>query len=179
MIKKILLAAFLIVDVAVVAVLGLALMKPDNYRIERSVTIKAPPAKIFPFINDLHKGESWSPFEKLDRAMKKAYSGPPLGKGSMYAWNGNNDAGEGSIEITESVPPSKVAMTLRFKRPMVGDDSVEFTLVPEGDATKVTWHMFGDSPFMSKVMCVFISMDAMMGPTFDEGLASLKAVSEK
>ena len=34
-------------------------------------------------------------------------------------------------------------------------------------------------PFISKIMSVFKSMDAMIGPDFERGLAKLKAVAEK
>ncbi len=47
-----------------------------------------------------------------------------------------------------------------------------------GEATKVTWAMTGDSPFMCKIMQVFVSMDACCGKEFEKGLASLKSVSE-
>ena len=39
--------------------------------------------------------------------------------------------------------------------------------------------MFGPSPLLSKVMGVFMSMDRMVGPDFEAGLAKLKSVAEK
>jgi hypothetical protein len=51
--------------------------------------------------------------------------------------------------------------------------------VPQGDSTKVTWAMFGPSPFVSKVMQVFVTMDTMIGGDFDRGLAAMKAAAEK
>ncbi len=49
----------------------------------------------------------------------------------------------------------------------------------QGDSTKVTWAMYGPSPFVSKVMQVFITMDKMIGGDFDKGLAAMKAAAEK
>jgi len=51
-------------------------------------------------------------------------------------------------------------------------------MVPQGDATKVTWAMDGDNAFPCKVMQVFMSMDDCCGKEFEKGLASLKTVSE-
>ena len=50
---------------------------------------------------------------------------------------------------------------------------------PDHGSTTVTWAMYGKSNFLSKVMCTFMSMDKMVGPDFEAGLASLKAVAEK
>jgi len=51
--------------------------------------------------------------------------------------------------------------------------------VPQGDATLVTWAMYGPAPLTSKVMQVFINMDTMIGKDFEAGLASLKKLTEK
>ena len=42
-----------IVVVAIAGVLILAATKPDSFRVERSITIKAPPERIFALVNDL------------------------------------------------------------------------------------------------------------------------------
>ena len=44
----------IVIVVLIVAVLIYAATKPDTFRVERSLSIKAPPEKIFPLVNDLH-----------------------------------------------------------------------------------------------------------------------------
>jgi hypothetical protein len=39
--------------------------------------------------------------------------------------------------------------------------------------------MFGPTPFISKVMQVFVSMDSLIGGDFEKGLAAMKTASEK
>ena len=112
MIKKIPIA----VVILVAALLVYAATKPDTFRVERTATIKATPGKIFPFLNDFHKGEAWSPYEKKDPAMKRTLSGAPNGKGAVYEWEGNKDIGKGRMEITETSPPSRVSIKLDFVR---------------------------------------------------------------
>jgi hypothetical protein len=169
-----------IVVLALIAgVLALAATKPDTFRVERSVSIKAPPEKIFPLIDDFHQWGAWSPWENKDPAMKRTHSGAPHGKGAAYAWEGNNAVGSGRMEIAESSPPSKVTVDLYFLKPMEAHNVADFTLTPEAGATKVTWAMHGPSPFLTKVMHVFLSMDAMVGKDFEAGLANLKAAAEK
>ncbi|HEV7603026.1 MAG TPA: SRPBCC family protein [Bradyrhizobium sp.] len=168
-----------VVAVAIAAILILAAVKPDTFRIERSAFIKAPPEKIFPLINDFRQWGSWSPYETKDPAMQRSFSGAGGGKGAVYAWNGNNNVGSGRMEILDAPAPNKVVIKLDFFTPFEGHNTAEFTLLPQGDATNVSWLMYGPSPFMAKIMHVFMNIDNMVGKDFAAGLANLKRVTEK
>ena len=163
----------------VAVILVLAAMKPDTFRIQRSITIAAPPEKIFPLLNDFHNWPGWSPWEKKDPAMERTLSGAASGKGAAYAWEGNKDVGRGSMEIVESIPPSKLTIRLDFVKRFEAHNIVDFTLTPDGGATRVSWAMHGPAPFMSKLIQVFVDMERMVGPDFEAGLASLKALAER
>ncbi|MFA6211037.1 MAG: SRPBCC family protein [Candidatus Obscuribacterales bacterium] len=192
MVKKIALAIAAVLGVAVVVILGLASTKPDVMVIERSAVIKAPPEKLFAKVNNLHSWIEWSPYEALDPKVKRTFSGPDAGKGAVYAWDGNNDVGAGSMEITEITEPSNIKIDLRFLKPFKGDNKVNFSFVPvtepaangadangtKANATKVSWTMSGESPLMCKVMQVFCNVDDMCGKDFEKGLAKLKTLAE-
>ena len=171
--------AVLIVVLLIVALLIYAATKPDVFRVQRSTGIQAPAAAIFPLLKDFHRWGVWSPYEKLDPGMKRIYSGESLGRGAVYAWDGNSKAGEGRMEITDSLPPSTVSLSLNFVRPFTAHNRVDFTIEPSGDTTTVTWAMYGPSPYMAKVMHIFFNMDAMVGKDFEVGLANLKSAAEK
>ena len=175
MIKKI--AIVIVILVAVILVY--AATRPDTFSVQRTTSIKAPAEKIFPLINDFHKWGDWSPWEKMDPVMKRTHSGPDRGKGSTYAWEGNNKVGKGRMEITETAPPSRVTIKLDFERPMEGHNVTDFTLEGKGEYTIVTWDMHGPNPYPAKVMSIFFSMDKMIGKDFEAGLANLKAMAEK
>jgi uncharacterized protein YndB with AHSA1/START domain len=149
-----------------------------TFHIARSIVIDAPAAAIYPHIDDFHAWAEWSPYEKMDANLGKTYSGAARGVGANYAWVGKK-AGSGSMEILKAEAPSKVVIALRFTKPFTANNTAEFTLEPQGAGTKVTWAMSGPNTLMSKVMGLFFSMDKMVGPQFDEGLASLKAITEK
>ena len=168
-----------VIAIAIAAILILAAVKPDTFSVVRSAAIKAPPEKIFPLINDFHQWGSWSPYETKDPAMQRTFSGAARGKGAVYAWNGNKNVGSGRMEILDAPPPSKVVIKLDFLKPFEAHNTAEFTFVPQGDTTTVTWLMHGPAPLMSKVMQVFINMDNMIGKDFEAGLANLKAIAEK
>jgi uncharacterized protein YndB with AHSA1/START domain len=160
-------------------VLVYAATLPDSFRLERSTVIKAPPEKVFAFIDDFRKWTAWSPWENVDPALKRSYSGPEAGKGAAYAWEGNSNVGTGRMEIVEAAPGAKLVLKLDFLKPFEAHNTAEFTLAREGDATRVTWAMFGPSPYLSKLMSLAFSMDKMVGGMFEQGLANLKSQSEK
>jgi hypothetical protein len=169
----------IVLVVLIAAVLGVAAMRPDTFRVERGAAIKAPPEKLFPLINDLRTWRTWSPWEKKDPGMKRTYSATTSGKSATYGWEGNGDVGQGRMEITESVPSSKITIKLDFIKPFEGHNTVVFALQPQGDMTNVTWTMEGPVPFLGKIIHVFIDMDKMVGGDFETGLANLKAAAEK
>jgi hypothetical protein len=167
-----------VIVVLLVAALGYAATRPDTFRIQRSTSIKAPPEKIFPLVSDLRSHGAWSPWEKKDPAMKRTYSGAASGKGAVYEWDGNKNIGMGRIEITEA-SPSKVVFKMDFLKPFEAHHTGEITMVPQGDATNVTWAMYGSSPFISKIMGLVCNIDKMVGREFETGLANLKTLTEK
>jgi len=172
--KKILIALAVIVVVFVVVVA----MQPSDFRIARTVTISAPAPTVFAQVNDPHRWEAWSPWEKLDPAMKRAYQGAPAGAGAIYAWAGNNQVGEGRMTLTESRPSDLIRIKLEFLKPFRATNTAEFTFKPESDQTVVTWSMAGKNDFMAKAFGLFMNMDKMIGGEFGKGLARMKSVVE-
>ena len=168
----------IVVAVVVAAILVMAALKPPRFRVHRSTVIDATPERIFPLIADFRKWRSWSPWEGLDPDLKRTYEGAETGRGAVYRWDGNKQAGAGRMEITEATPPRRVVIDLAFTRPFEARNTTEFDLAGHGEATEVTWTMHGPQPFMFRVMSVFMSMDKMVGGDFERGLAGLKAVAE-
>jgi uncharacterized protein YndB with AHSA1/START domain len=164
---------------AIAAVLILASRKPDTLRVQRTASIEAAPEKIFPLISDFHQWRAWSPYEDRDPNLQRSFSGASSGKGAVYAWNGNKNVGSGRMEILDAPAPNKVVIKLDFLKPFEAHNTAEFTLLPQGDTTNVTWLMHGPAPLMSKLMQVFMNMDHMIGKDFAAGLANLKRITEK
>ena len=163
---------------ALVTFLIVVVSKPNSFRLQRSITISAPPEAIYPYIADFNKWPQWSPWEKLDPNMTRSYGGPAEGLGATYDWSGTGKAGTGRMEIIEASPSTRLLIKLQFVKPFKATNSAEFTLQPQDGATVVTWAMFGPSPFITKLMHTFFSMEAMVGPDFEAGLKSLKSLSE-
>ncbi len=163
---------------AIAIILALASMQPNDFKVIRSTTIKAPADKIIPLISDFHQWGSWSPWEKMDPAMVRTHRGAASGKGAHYHWKGNDQVGEGHMEVLD-VTANAVNIKLDFLTPFEAHNMADFMLDTKGDTTTVTWTMSGPANFATKVMGLFVSMDKMVGPDFEKGLASMKAVAER
>jgi hypothetical protein len=177
MLSFIAIAAIAIV-VLVAVILIYASTKPDTFHVERSINIKASPEKIFPFINDFHLWDAWTPYNK-DPAMKKTYSGNDSGKGAHYAWEGNKEVGKGDITIIDTTPPSKLVFDLHMIKPFKGRNVAAISLNVSGDSTNVTWSLDDKHNLMLKTVALFINLDNTIGKDFEVGLTRLKAIAEK
>lgn len=166
-------AAVVILFVIIVA------MQPAEFEVKRSTSIAAPPAKVFPLVNNLRMWGLWSPWEKMDPEMQKTFEGPGEGIGSSYAWNGNNKVGEGRNTILDVKQDKLVHIRLDFLRPFKATNDVKFTFQPEGNGTNVTWSMTGKKGFVFKAFGLFMNMDKMVGADFEKGLAAMKTEAER
>ncbi len=174
MFKKILIGITVIILVFLLVV-G---VQPAAFHITRSTTIAAPADVVFAQVNDFHKWDAWSPWAKLDPAMKQTYEGAPTGVGAVYSWVGNKDVGEGRMTITESRPSELVGIKLEFLKPIAQVNDTQFALKPDGNQTAVTWTMIGTNDFMAKAFGLFVNLDKMVGGDFEKGLAQMKLVAE-
>ena len=172
--KKILTVLLLIIAIFV----GVVMTRPNTVHVERSTSIAAAPEAVYANVVDFHRWPAWSPWEKLDPNMKKDYEGAGSGVGAAYHWAGNDKVGEGRMTIAEADPARKVGIQLDFIKPFAATNTATFAFTPSPAGTDVVWAMDGQHNFISKAMCLFVSMDQMVGKDFETGLAQLKTVVE-
>ena len=176
------LAVLLAIVIAVVALLAVANSRPDKFRLERSIRIAAPILQVAEQIDDFRQWSQWSPWEHIDPTLQRTFSGADAGVGAVYEWTGTGKAGAGRMEITEMRTGSEggvITIKLDFFKPWKASNTAEFLMKPTTDAgTELTWAMFGPSPFMSKLMGVFMDFDKMVGKDFEAGLVALKRNAE-
>jgi hypothetical protein len=162
----------LLILLILLAVIGLLL--PSSARVERSILIDAPASAIFPHLNNMRAFHAWSPWSDIDPDTQYRFEGPDQGVGSRMSWqSGHNQVGQGSQEITASVPDQRVEMQLEFGNK--GSGSAAFLLEPEGPATRVRWQfstVFGWDLFGRYVG---LMLDSMIGTSYKKGLEELKS----
>lgn len=168
----------LVVIVIVAIFLVVAATRPASYRVSRKTLIAAPPAVAYAQVVDFHKWSAWSPWAKLDPAMKTKFSGAPEGTGAVYDWTGNGKVGEGRMTILDARPPQAVDIKLEFVRPMTATNETSFNFAPAPGGTAVEWTMVGHNNLMAKAFSMFMDLEKLVGGDFERGLTNLKAVSE-
>lgn len=169
---------FIALAVAVAAIFAIAAQRPDDFSFARTAMIAATPERLFGLINDLKQMNTWNPFALRETAGQSSYSGPESGPGARHDFAGAK-SGTGHLEILDATPNRRVSMRLFMSKPFQADNRVEFTLVPQGTTTAVTWSMSGKQPLLAKVMTLFFDCEKMVGREFDEGLANLRAKAER
>ncbi|MGL5909368.1 MAG: SRPBCC family protein [Phycicoccus sp.] len=147
------------------------------YTVTRSTTIDAPAERVRSLLNDFHEWPAWSPWEDVDPAMRRTYSGAERSVGAAYAWEGNRKAGKGGMTVTGD-EPERVDIDLRFEKPFAARNRIEFVLTPAGDSTGVEWRMHGELSPVMRVFSLVKSMDSLVGPDFEKGLSRLKRAAE-
>lgn len=164
----------LVLVVAALAI-GYSLL-PSDYTVERSITIDAPDAIVFPLVDTPKRWPEWDPWHEIDPDMEHEYKGPPAGVGAESHWTSTEAmVGEGWFRIDESVPGERIVMTVDSGG-MVSQGIFEFAEA-SGDATRVTWRSEGELEGMNRFFGPFA--DALLGANFEVGLANLKELAEE
>lgn len=159
--------------------LGYVSTREGKFHFERSGVINASPEKIYPYLSQFKLGSQWSSFEKVDPEMKKSYLGEEGQVGSKLEFDGNSEAGSGTIEILKLVPNESVDLKLTMTKPMHAENFIQYKLTPEANGTRFTWSMHGDNGFMGKLISVFIDCETMLDKPFTDGIHNLKTIVEK
>jgi uncharacterized protein YndB with AHSA1/START domain len=165
------------VAAALIALLfAVAATRPAAYQLERSRTFAAPAAVVWATISDWNRFPSWSPWQRLDPAMRVTVEGTPGTVGHRYRWQGNGDAGAGSQTMTAVRQGERIDVALAFLEPWQSTATTWFELRPQGEQTTLAWGMRGEHDLMGKVMSLFMDFEAMIGRDYDAGLANLERV---
>jgi uncharacterized protein YndB with AHSA1/START domain len=166
-----------VIGTLALAIVGVGLFLPSSFHVERSIVVNAPPGKVYDLVSDPRTWAKWSVWNQRDPAMDITYSGPPFGQGAKWSWASKSE-GSGSMEFVKVEPNRRIDYTLAF--PEFGMKSAgEWNFEAQGAGTRASWSLRGDvGPNPLKHYLAW-SMDRMVGPDFEAGLANLKALAEK
>jgi len=146
---------------------------PSSYAVERSATINASPDQIHQLVGDLRRWPEWTPWTEVDPTIQTTYGATTTGVGASQAWTG--DSGGGELTFTQSDPLIGIEYEMSFDGAFFSTGVMRYEVTPTG--TLVTWGMRGDmNNFIGRYMGLL--MNAMVGPSFESGLAKLKAAAE-
>lgn len=164
------------------AVIGLlvviGLLLPREVHVERSIVIAAPPATVFPMLNDLRNFNRWSPWARIDPETRYSFSGPSSGTGAAMAWDSDHpNVDKGRMEIIESSPGQQVVMLLDFGPK--GSAEASLGVQADGQGSRVTWRFDEDFGYNLMGRYFGLMLDALIGGEYEKGLNNLKALLEQ
>ena len=148
-----------------------------GFVVERRVTVDAPAAAVHALVDDFHQWPRWSPWEDVDPDMERTYTGAESGVGAHYAWSGNRKAGAGSMEIVGSTP-ERLDLELHFTKPFRAENDLHFSFLERPHGTEVVWQMTGEQTGLMRLVGKVMSMEKLVGPDFEKGLARLTVAAE-
>lgn len=173
---KIIIRVFAVLVAIWLVLLVVGLMLPGHYRVERSVMVSAPPARIFPLVGDLRAWAKWGVWFERDPRMKIEYSPATTEVGAWSRWESKSQ-GDGKMTISSVRQPEDFEYAMEFSDVgMVSQGSV--LLVPAAGGTRVTMVMQGDLGHSPLYRWFGLFMDRLVGPDFESGLANLKREGE-
>jgi uncharacterized protein YndB with AHSA1/START domain len=169
----------LICAAVVSGILSYASSRPSTFEIERSIRIEAQPKRVYSLLTDFHGWKLWSPWERLDPAMTRVFTGKQKGRGAVYEWAGEARVGSVRLEILDAVLDTRVVMRLDLKGPLEGRGIFAvYALERENGLTTVTWKVIGKKPYPLKLLGVFRDVDRMIARDCERGLVNLKNAAE-
>ena len=168
---------YILLAVVLVLVL-LSFAGPKDYDVSRTKVINAPVPVVVDYLKSLKKQNEWGPWSKDDPDMKVTYEGEDGTVGFVSSWE-SDIVGKGKQEII-SVTDESVETKLTFYMPWGESSSTGYMHAADtSEGTAVTWGIRGENDFVSRIFGVFMNMDKSVGPMFETGLDSLKALVER
>lgn len=166
-----------VVGFAALVIVGAGFFLPSDFAVERSVIVDAPRERVFNLVIDPREWKRWTVWNERDPKMEIAYDGPPFGQGARWSWKSASE-GNGSMVFTRVVPNESLGYELLFADFGMKSEG-EIVLTPAGTGTRVTWTNRGDVGRNPLKRYLAITMDRLVGPDFEAGLANLKRVAER
>lgn len=160
---------------AIFVIVGLLL--PQDYRVERSITIDADRATVHRLVGDTANWEQWSIWQVHDPSLVLTPGSQTTGPGATLRWEGDQEGSDGRLVFLASDPQLGVTYDLFFQNDQARAQSAMRYSGSDGRTT-VTWAMTGDldTPVLGGYIAPF--MDDMIGPMFEEGLLLLESAAE-
>ena len=161
------------------AVLALGLLVgfllSGRWEATRTITIAAPPERIFPLIDSPRGWDAWAPLGDV----KSTFSGPEHGAGAQRAWD-DPGVGDGVFTIVSAEPDRAVAYRVEVQQGKMKTEGT-IALAPAAGGTLVTWHEQGDFGRNPLLGYIAQGMEKRQGAQMEGALRQLaeKAASEK
>lgn len=165
----------------VVALLALvAFFLPRRHAVERTVTVAAPPAAVFPLVGDLARWKDWGVWYVRDPQLVVKLSPATTGAGAWTVLENSGGASRASrVEVVESVAPELVRYRNSYaSQPLVLEGTIRLVAAAGGTQTVVTWRDEADMGWSPVTRWFGLLLEGLRAKEIEPSLAKLKAVAE-
>ncbi len=178
MLKKFLITFAILIPI----IIGLLFLLPSDVKIQRSLEINAPAAKIYPYVAKLKRWILWAPWKdqvKGDLKIDFSYEGPEQGEGAIMRWKDPKQRG-GSIKITKAEKDRSIEYTLTMDDGAEAQGAIILT-AKEGGKTSAKWLDSLDvgNNLLARFFIWTGIFTKQVEQDFDKGLKGLKELVEK
>ena len=137
-----------------VVVLVLAAIVPNEFEVEREVTINKSNTEVFEYTKFLKNQENFSTWAKIDPNMKREFIGIDGTAGFISAWKSDHpDVGIGEQEITKVDDGKRIDYELRFFEPFESTSNAYMIFdTLDSNKTVVKWGFEGGMPYPMGLM---------------------------
>jgi len=161
-----------------VGVFGRAALMPAEVRVEQTAVIAATPAKIMPFLDNLQSWGAWSWLGQQQLGKIARFSGSDSGVGAVHSWADSGGAEVGRLEIVALQQNALVDVRFDQRAPAARQVLLEFRLVPEAQATRVTVGYVWSRPLLARLRTPFGAPVAAIEAELEASLYALRRAVE-
>mgnify|MGYP001545786726 FL=1 len=156
-----------------------AMFLPETAYVQRSIDIARPAGTVFTVLNRFEALPAWSPWSSRDPNVEYRFSGPREGVGARLHWSGDpRQVGSGWMEITESLPNSRISSRLFLDHQ--GEADTTFLIERIAGGSRLTWILEADllagQGFFGGVLSRYFGLffDRWIGADFSTGLSRFR-----
>lgn len=172
--------AIAFVLIALPAAAALRAWRQPTYHVERTIEIRAEPARLIGWLSDLRQWPSWSTLAAFGPGVERHFDDTEAMPGASMTWTDVLRQRRGRIELDVSGLPDRViAAGTRVGSPSVRD-LLTFRLAPAktAAATQVRCISHGQAPWLARIADPVLRIDTRKGRQLEIELAALKRVAE-
>lgn len=159
---------FLLILLAMVAVIVFVATQKGDYSVERSKVIASPRPVVFNYVNDFRNWENFSTWGD-SASVKFTYPALTAGKGGSYSWKSADS--EGSVRTVFVKDNDSIFQKMEFNG---SPSEVSWKFKDTVGGTKVTWRSKGRMSFLYKIQSITKGgIEKTTGALYEQGLASL------
>jgi len=164
--------------VIIVVLFIISFFLPSKVYVERSSVIHATQDAVFNEVNDLKNWKKWTPYHQEGADIRINYGDTTLGKNAYYEWRtnnySNNNADNGSVKITESIPHNSIVARVNF----MGQNEIlcRFKFNSSDGTTKMKWSMEANTGWNPIQKFFGLIMNNYWDPYCEKGMRSLDSV---